>query len=688
MPLDGQLLERYRLIHLIGSGGMGKVYLARDTHIPRQVALKVVQTEPTLHTGEQDISDALRLFHREMEVIARLDHAHILPLYDFGETRIETNLIAYMAMPYRSEGSLDDWLQRLDASHPLSFQDIGYLVAQAADALQHAHEHGIVHQDVKPSNFLVREKTAIPNRPDIFLVDFGVAKLTNAALASSQSVRGTPAYMAPEQWNGEINTATDQYALAIMTYYLLTDRPPFTGNLSAIMYQHLNVPPPPPSTYNANISSKLDAVLLHALAKQPENRFSSITHFARAFKQALHRQNPHQSSMVNGYTPQHAFEPVQQPLAPTLNVPQQLFLSGSIDPDPNEQNGIVAHSSQSTHTVMPPSDTHAQRNNAPMLHPPYPPAPDPQPRRSRSFLLSFVIGMLAFLIILAGIAGVFFYQHYQNTASIDAANTAQAGNATSTSQIGATNTAVGQKTAAAEITATNIAKNATQIASATAMALSQTAVAGVTATASVRASNHIPGYMSIPESVQSTLVVYDPLGQKGQWDTQPDTNGGSCRFSDNTSYIVEQDNNGFFYCPSLSMFNNFAFEVKMAIIQGSCGGILFRVDNSNPTHLLGYYFQICQNGDYKLLRLSDNVLTDATVLGSGNSLAFNSVNSLNTIAIVAEEGTITPYVNGRPVQIATPQDNSYTDGRLALAAATINGTTQVEFSNARVWTLQ
>lgn len=697
MPLNGQQLEHYHLLRLVGSGGMGKVYLAEDTHIPRQVALKIVQTEPTLHSDEQEISDALRLFHREMEVIAKLDHSNILPLYDFGETRIGTNLITYMAMPYRPEGSLEDWLQRLEASHGLSFQDIAHIITQASEALQHAHEHNIVHQDVKPSNFLVRTKSGRTNEPDIFLVDFGVAKLMTATMITSQSVRGTPGYMAPEQWKGQALPATDQYALAIMAHYLLTGRTPFTGSLIEVMHEHLDTLPLPPSSYNANISATLDSAILRALAKRPEDRYAHITDFASAFEQAIRYQTVLNPFTLRGDAPQQTHESVQQPVAPTLNVPQpqQIFLSVPTKPDFNERNGVVAHTLQSTDTFMPPSDNRAQGNNGYIPYPSSPTAPSTPPsHRSRSLLVTLVLVTLAALVILASVS-VLLYQQQVNRERTDAQETATAAAATQIAQIQTTEDA---NTATAQAQSTQFALNATTTAQAQSTANANATVQaqktaqaivniGATATASVIISNPVPRYMTTSGAVQGTLTTYDTLGKKGQWDAQQDSNGDNCQFSNNSSYIVEQIANGFFYCTSLSMVKNFAFEVEMTIIQGNCGGVLFRVDHTN-NRLLGYYFQICQNGDYKLLRLVDNVLTDATVLGEGNSTAFNSVNPVNTIAVVAEGGSITPYINGSAVSIYTQEDNTYSQGYLALAATATSITTQVEFSNARVWTLQ
>ena len=155
MSLEGQLLGRYRVLRLIGSGGMGEVYLADDPTINRQVAIKVVNTEAADHSGTEKSKGAARLFQREAKAIAMLDHTYILPLYDYGEQEINGVGFAYLVMPYRQEGSLASWLQQGGAAH-LLIQDIEQIVQQAASALQYAHDHQIVHQDIKPSNFLVR----------------------------------------------------------------------------------------------------------------------------------------------------------------------------------------------------------------------------------------------------------------------------------------------------------------------------------------------------------------------------------------------------------------------------------------------------------------------------------------------------------------------------------------------------
>lgn len=292
MALEELQNGRYRYIRLLGSGGMGEVYLMNDTRVNRQVAIKVIRSEGASYPGTDAAKDAARLFEREAKAIAALEHPNILPLYDFGEETHDDIMMSYMVMPFCSEGSLATWLRQSGTTITLSSQDIAHLVEQAADALQYAHEHQVIHLDVKPPNFLLRSNRKYPNRPTLLLADFGIARSSATVSNSSRTIRGTPTSMAPEQWSSVPVAASDQYALAVMVYELLTGRPPFVGGMEQLMYQHFNVQPPAPSTYNAQLPRELDAVLLRALAKKPEDRFPSIIDFANAFEQIVHLMPP------------------------------------------------------------------------------------------------------------------------------------------------------------------------------------------------------------------------------------------------------------------------------------------------------------------------------------------------------------------------------------------------------------
>jgi serine/threonine protein kinase len=320
MPLEGVYLGRYRLIRLIGSGGMGEVYLAEDDRIAQQVAIKVIRMEVTPYPDTHSAKEATRLFEREARAIARLDHPNILPLYAYGEETVNDQTLTYLVMPYRKEGTLATWLRQRATSDLLSAREVAYLLTQAADALQHAHDQQILHQDIKPSNFLIRSRKE--QLPDLLLADFGIAKFTTATASVSQSIRGTPTYMAPEQWDGHPVAATDQYALAIMAYELLTGRPPFQGGPGQVMRQHYFTLPEPPSKLNARLSSSLDAVLLRALAKQPEERFASIAAFAHAFGQAAQDNREALASAQKPSTP-------SADLHATLAISKQEALSGT-----------------------------------------------------------------------------------------------------------------------------------------------------------------------------------------------------------------------------------------------------------------------------------------------------------------------------------------------------------------------
>ncbi|HAE83819.1 MAG TPA: hypothetical protein DCK85_10560 [Ktedonobacter sp.] len=287
MALEGVQLGQYRLLRLLGSGGMGEVYLAEDARISQQVAIKVSRTDVASYPHGNSATDALRLFQREAKAIARLDHPHILPLFGYGEERVNGITLTYIVMPYRPEGSLADWLQQRGVTELLPAQDVLSFIHQAAEALQYAHDHQVVHQDVKPANFLLRLNTEHPHRPDVLLTDFGIARVSSVTASISHSIRGTPAYMAPEQWSGEPVYATDQYALAVMAYELLAGHAPFGGRQEQVMYQHFNVQPQPPSAFNQLLSKGVDAVILQALAKRPEERFPSIAAFASALAQAV-----------------------------------------------------------------------------------------------------------------------------------------------------------------------------------------------------------------------------------------------------------------------------------------------------------------------------------------------------------------------------------------------------------------
>src|SRR2546421_895460 len=287
MLLEGQQLAQYCIIQRLRSGGMGEVYLALDENLHRHIAIKVIQTDYSHYPDDDAAEEAVRLFLREMQAVAQLEHPNILPVYDSGEEYIDDLTLMFMVMPFREEGSLADWLRAPGKSRILWPRDVCPIVKQAASALQCAHNNSILHQDVKPSNFLIQDEAEDAGQLNLQLADFGVAKFMTTT-NESRTIRGTPMYMAPEQWEGHPCPETDQYALAVMAYELLTGHPPFMGsNQQQMWHQHRHIPPNPPSTINPRLPQNLDTVLLRALAKNPKNRYRSMAAFAQAFERAI-----------------------------------------------------------------------------------------------------------------------------------------------------------------------------------------------------------------------------------------------------------------------------------------------------------------------------------------------------------------------------------------------------------------
>src|SRR5438876_1824796 len=174
MSLEGEHIGRYHLLHLLGSGGMGEVYLATDTPVNRQVAIKVMRSEAVPYPDHDATNNATRLFQREVRAIAGLDHPHILSLYDYGEDPVRGAKITYMVMPYRPEGTLITWLSQRGDSGLLSPLDVVQIILQAASALQYAQERQIIHQDAKPYTFLIRSNEQNPHLPYLLLSELGV----------------------------------------------------------------------------------------------------------------------------------------------------------------------------------------------------------------------------------------------------------------------------------------------------------------------------------------------------------------------------------------------------------------------------------------------------------------------------------------------------------------------------------
>jgi serine/threonine protein kinase len=263
-------LGKYALVRKIGSGGMSSVYKAIDQETEKTVAVKV------LPPGLDDATNFRLRFEREAKILMKLRHPHIVPLLDFGSE----DGIYFMVMPLMEVGTLRDRLVK-GAIRP---EEGANIIRQIAEALQFAHNAGMVHRDVKPSNILM------DGEGNAWLSDFGTAYVRNAtASLTGSSVIGTPQYMAPEQARGEpVSEKTDVYALGIVLYQMCTGQLPFDADTPlAIAMKHTSEPLPRPTLINPNIPQEVGKVLIRALEKKPEDRYISAIALSEAFERAL-----------------------------------------------------------------------------------------------------------------------------------------------------------------------------------------------------------------------------------------------------------------------------------------------------------------------------------------------------------------------------------------------------------------
>ena len=269
--LDGTTLGPYEIHEVIGRGGMSTVYRAYQPSMDRDVAVKIISSELAADP------EFMARFVREAQIVAHLQHPHILPVYDFGQT----NDHAYLVMRLVEGGSLTGEIKQ----GPLANDRVIKLVRQIASALDYAHLRGIVHRDLKPSNILLDEDG------NAYLTDFGIAKTINegTGLTVTGQVMGTPTYMAPEQWRSQpVDGRTDVYALGVIIFQMLLGQAPFIAETPhGLMYQHLDMEPPTPHTLRPELPLTVAPVLRKALAKQPDNRYASAGDLAGALDFAL-----------------------------------------------------------------------------------------------------------------------------------------------------------------------------------------------------------------------------------------------------------------------------------------------------------------------------------------------------------------------------------------------------------------
>lgn len=271
--LASQTLGPYRLENKLGEGGAAIIYRAYQPSMDRYVAIKVLKVELT----EQDQTFVER-FTREARTIAQLQHPHILPVIDFGQTDSHV----YLVMVLMERGTLRQYLRE---HAPLRLEEASFLLTQIASALDRAHARGIIHRDLKPENILMDEDR------NLYLTDFGLARIMENArrLTATGLVMGTPHYIAPEQAKGDpADVRSDTYALGVMLYEMLTGELPFKADTGyGLIFKHINEPPPAPRTLQPDLPPAVEAIILKALSKSPAERYQSAMELAEALAQAL-----------------------------------------------------------------------------------------------------------------------------------------------------------------------------------------------------------------------------------------------------------------------------------------------------------------------------------------------------------------------------------------------------------------
>ena len=440
----GQQMGNYRLLRWLGSGGFAEVYLAEQVYLKTQVALKVLDV--SLHDEELDH------FISEARLVASLRHPHIVQVHNFG---LEGD-VPYLVMEYAPNGTLR---QRHPRGAQLPLATVVAYVQQIAGALDYAHAQRIIHRDIKPENILLNV------RDEVLLSDFGVAVLTHSSRSlSTQDVAGTATYMAPEQFLGKPQPASDQYALGMVVYEWLAGQPAFQGSFLEISGQHLHMAPPALRECRPDLPAQVEEVVQTALAKDPKERFARVQAFANALALAAQDAPTSMPLARSSGLLSRISQPETTP-QPTIedSSPGGLFSEQTLPATLDERRSAPGEATPPASTPPAGSALIAETWTESSARPAAPTTPLQPARQLKRRPVIVGIGAALLLLMLLTVALGVNYVQGQALLHLDATQTTQAQHTAQTAALNATGTAQAQSASAtaASQQATQTALNAT-----------------------------------------------------------------------------------------------------------------------------------------------------------------------------------------------------------------------------------
>src|SRR5579859_716738 len=665
--LEGKTLDRYELRRMIGKGGMANVYEAIDRQTGRVVAIKVFKREEV---------EMLRRFMREAELMASwqdsLEH-HLVPVYNYGKGELDNLTHYFIVMPFMEGGTLRARIRR----GPLPLAEACHAIQDVATALDFIHRQGVIHRDIKASNVLIN------GSGDYFLTDFGIARITGDAthLTTTGNVLGTVDYVAPElfELDRKADARSDLYSLGILLFEMVTGRLPFIAeNQIALVSMHIQRRPPAPRSIIETIPKSVEAVILKALEKKPEQRYRSARELADAFCRAV-------ASSTGASIPDYAMlAPLS--VAPAIPAPRpgQLILKPllpQINTDGQAQEARPSPLATGTEGMRIPLHSHDSPSSfagsdapvSPFPAPYRPPEPAQRPYHRRPWF-SVMIILLALLIVAGSLAAMYIPRGQTN---------GNPGTGTQTTQGGQTAGVANAPTTAPNLTATAIAAaaaSATARAQATARAIAAataTAQAQASATAGVilTATSGNPDYqdsLTKPGSSQTVAAGWD---QSDNCAFQPDG------YHDTTT-------GSFQGCKEANKsYQDAAITVDMRIKSGQSGGVFFRMNNSIFGTYSGYLFEVDAAGRYRILKSGNYSLGPTTALQDWtNTKALNKIGGVNLLQVIMRGHNLSLYANN--IFLAQLSDTDFSIGQVAFLARSDGSTsTEVVYTNLTIYPL-